>query len=107
VTERILPHNGYQVVSAVGGPEDVKLVADPELHVDLLLTDVIMPHMHGQHLAEHVRRIRSSLLVFYMSGYTQPFITGEGTLEPNTILITKPFTQHELLERLREALDRA
>jgi hypothetical protein len=42
-----------------------------------------------------------------MSGYAQPFITGEGTLEPNTILITKPFTQAELLERLREALDRS
>ena len=107
VTERILTRNGYQVVSAGGGPEALEIAKDPAVHMDLLLTDVIMPHMHGQQLAEHIRRIRPSLPIVYMSGYAQPFITGEGTLEPNTILITKPFTQHELLERLREALDRA
>ncbi|GIF34813.1 hybrid sensor histidine kinase/response regulator [Actinoplanes utahensis] len=106
VTERILTRNGYQVVSAGGGPEALRLAENPELHIDLLLTDVIMPHMHGQQLADRIRRIRPSLPIVYMSGYAQPFITGEGTLDPHTILITKPFTQHELLERLREALDR-
>ncbi|WP_433791759.1 PAS domain S-box protein [Actinoplanes sp. CA-252034] len=106
VTERILTRNGYHVLSAGGGPEAVKIVQDASRHIDLMLTDVIMPNMHGPQLAEHVREARPGLPVVYMSGYAQPFITGEGTLEPNTILITKPFTQAELLERLREALDR-
>jgi PAS domain S-box-containing protein len=105
VTERILTRNGYHVLSAEGGPEALKIVQDATRHIDLLLTDVVMPHMHGRELAEHVREARPGLPVVYMSGYAQPFITGEGTLEPNTILITKPFTQPELLERLREALD--
>ncbi|GIE80251.1 hypothetical protein Aph02nite_62010 [Actinoplanes philippinensis] len=107
VTERILTRNGYHVVSAGGGPEALKIVQDAAQHIDLLLTDVIMPHMHGRQLAEHVRDARPGLPVVFMSGYAQPFITGESTLEPNTILITKPFAQAELLERLREALDRA
>jgi PAS domain S-box-containing protein len=107
VTERILTRHGYRVLSAGGGPEALKTVQDVTRHIDLLLTDVVMPHMHGRELAEHVREARPGLPVVYMSGYAQPFITGEGTLEPNTILITKPFTQPELLERLREALDRA
>ncbi|PWK50294.1 PAS domain S-box protein [Actinoplanes xinjiangensis] len=107
VTERILTRHGYHVLSAGGGPAALEIVQDTTRHLDLLLTDVVMPHMHGRELAEHVRGARPGLPVVYMSGYAQPFITGEGTLEPNTILITKPFTQAELLERLREALDRA
>ncbi|MEU4626252.1 PAS domain S-box protein [Actinoplanes sp. NPDC023801] len=107
VTERILTRNGYHVLSAGGGPEALKIAQDPARHIDLLLTDVVMPQMHGRELAEQVRNARPGLPIVYMSGYAQPFITGEGTLEPNTILITKPFTQAELLERLREALDRA
>ena len=107
VTERILARNGYQVLSAGSGPEALKIAEDLTRKIDLLLTDVIMPHMHGQELTEQIRRIRPRLPVVYMSGYAQPFITGEGTLDPNTILITKPFTQRELLERLREALDAA
>ncbi|MEV0899035.1 PAS domain S-box protein [Actinoplanes sp. NPDC049802] len=107
VTERILTRNGYRVLSAGGGPEAIKIAENPATHIDLLLTDVIMPNMHGQELAECVRHLRPEIPVVYMSGYAQPFITGEGTLEPNTILITKPFTQAELIEHLREALDRA
>jgi PAS domain S-box-containing protein len=107
VTDRILTRHGYHVLSAGGGPEALKIVQDATRHIDLLLTDVVMPNMHGRELADHVREARPGLPVVYMSGYAQPFITGEGTLEPNTILITKPFTQSELLERLREALDRA
>ncbi|GLY04830.1 PAS domain S-box protein [Actinoplanes sp. NBRC 101535] len=105
VTERILTRNGYQVLTASSGPEAIKAVEDRHLHIDLLLTDVIMPHMHGQQLAEEIRRVRPELPVVFMSGYAQPFITGEGTLEPHTILITKPFSQPELLDRLRDALD--
>jgi signal transduction histidine kinase len=107
VTERILTRNGYRVLGADSGVAALVIAGDPELHLDLLLTDVVMPRMNGRQLAERVRDIRPGVPVVYMSGYAQPFINGEGTLEPNTILITKPFTQAELLERLREALDRA
>ncbi|MBB2942248.1 hypothetical protein FB565_001961 [Actinoplanes lutulentus] len=105
VTERILTRNGYRVLTAASGPEAMKIVEDPAVEADLLLTDVIMPHMHGQELAEQIRRIRPGMPVVFMSGYAQPFITGGGTLDAGTILITKPFAQPELLQRLREALD--
>jgi PAS domain S-box-containing protein len=107
VTERILTRNGYHVLGAESGLAALGIAADPNLHIDLLLTDVVMPRMNGRQLAEQLRDLRPGVPVVYMSGYAQPFISGEGTLEPNTILITKPFTQAELLERLREALDRS
>jgi CheY-like chemotaxis protein len=104
VTKRILTRNGYQVMAAGTGPEAIKIVEDFPQRVDLLLTDVIMPHLHGQEVAEQICAMRPGLRVIFMSGYAQPFITGGGTLDRDAVLITKPFTQAELLTRLREVL---
>ena len=106
VTERILTRNGYRVLSAGGGPAAIEMAGDPAVQFDLLLTDVVMPRMNGRQVAEQIRVLRPGVPVVYMSGYAQPFISGESTLETDTILITKPFTQVELLAHLREALDR-
>ncbi|BAL92212.1 putative multi-sensor signal transduction histidine kinase [Actinoplanes missouriensis 431] len=105
VTVRILTRNGYRVIPAGSGPEALHIAEDPESEFDLLLTDVVMPLLHGNELAERIRRLRPGVPVVYMSGYAQPFITGSSTLDASTILITKPFTQTDLLQRLREALD--
>jgi len=61
-------------------------------------------HLHRY--ATAVTLIRPGIRVVYMSGYAQPFITGDGTLEPDTVLITKPFTSAELLARTAEVLER-
>ncbi|MEU8241656.1 PAS domain S-box protein [Actinoplanes missouriensis] len=105
VTVRILTRNGYRVIPAGSGPEALHIAEDPESEFDLLLTDVIMPLLHGHELAERIRRLRPGVPVVYMSGYAQPFITGSSTLDASTILITKPFTQSDLLQHLRAALD--
>ncbi|MEU4561692.1 PAS domain S-box protein [Actinoplanes sp. NPDC023936] len=105
VTVRILTRHGYRVLPAGSGPEALHIAEDPTCEFDLLLTDVVMPLLHGHELAERIRRLRPGVPVVYMSGYAQPFITGSSTLDASTILITKPFTQTELLRHLREALD--
>jgi hypothetical protein len=40
-------------------------------------------------------------LVVYLSGYAQPVLASQGTLDPDTILIEKPFTRAELLAAIR------
>ena len=105
VTHRILTRNGYRVLTAAGGPDAVAVAADHGGPIDLLLTDVVMPHMHGQELAERITAARPGTRVVFMSGYAQPFLAGDGTLPAGTVLIAKPFTQADLLARLREVLD--
>jgi DNA-binding NtrC family response regulator len=56
-------------------------------------------------IAVQIADARPGISVVYMSGYAQPFITGEGTLDRDAVLITKPFTPTELLTRLREVLE--
>jgi PAS domain S-box-containing protein len=104
LTVRILRRNGFHAVAAAGGPEALKIADDPHQRIDLLLSDVVMPHINGAELAEQLHQVRPGLKVLFMSGYAQPFATGRGVLEPGTVLITKPFTQEELLDRVHEAL---
>ena len=75
------------------------------VNFDLLLTDVVMPGMNGRALAEQLLPRQPGMRVLYMSGYTDSFIAGHGVLEPGTYLVHKPFTEEELIRKVREVLD--
>ena len=104
---RILGRNGYHVLAADGGPEALKLAEHSTRSVDLLLTDVIMPHMLGKELAAKLCDRYPGIRVLYMSGYAQPVLASQGTLDPGVILVEKPFSEDVLLDRVRAALDPA
>jgi PAS domain S-box-containing protein len=105
VARRILTRNGYQVLTAANGPEAIKIAEDTDSRIDLLLSDVIMPHMLGKDLAFTMRERYPHVRVLYMSGYAQPVLASQGTLDPGVILVEKPFSESTLLERIREVLD--
>jgi CheY-like chemotaxis protein len=105
VARRILERRGYRVLTAADGPEAVELARAYDGPIDLLITDVIMPRMLGKEVAERVLSLRPGTPVMYMSGYAQP-ILGEGENVPrDMVLVEKPFTEHVLLTKAREALN--
>jgi two-component system cell cycle sensor histidine kinase/response regulator CckA len=101
VTGRILGSCGYRVLAAASGAAALELVAHHDGPVDLLLTDVVMPGMLGKELAQRLAPIR----VLYMSGYAQPVLASQGTLDPGVALLEKPFGRSELLSAVRERID--
>ncbi|MFG1611000.1 PAS domain S-box protein [Actinoplanes sp. NPDC049265] len=105
VARRILTRNGYHVLTAANGPEAIKIVEHTTHDIHLLLTDVIMPRMLGKELASKVVEQRPTIRVLYMSGYAQPVLASQGTLDPGVILVEKPFSETSLLTRIREVLD--
>ena len=105
VTRRILSRNGYQVLTAASGPDALKTAEHADCYIHLLLTDVIMPHMLGKELAIKIREACPGIRVLYMSGYAQPVLASEGTLDPGVTLVEKPFSERDLLEMVREVLD--
>jgi PAS domain S-box-containing protein len=107
VTRRILTRHGYEVIVARSGPAALRLLDDYDGEIDLLLTDVVMPHMLGKEVVERVRGRRPEVGVLYMSGYAQPVLASEGTLDPGVTLVEKPFTEAALLGKVREVLDQA
>jgi PAS domain S-box-containing protein len=104
VTRRILARNGYEVVAAAGGQEALAALTRRLGHIDLLLTDVIMPHMQGKELAGKVLALHPRTRVVYMSGYTEGLLSAQGVLEPGIHLIEKPFSETSLLVKLHEVL---
>jgi PAS domain S-box-containing protein len=106
VAERILSRNGYVVITAADGPAAIKAAAENRGRIDLLLTDVVMPHMQGPELAAKIAESHPDIRVIYMSGYAQPILGAKGTLAPGIDLIDKPFTEAVLLARVRHALAR-
>jgi two-component system, cell cycle sensor histidine kinase and response regulator CckA len=105
VTRRILARNGYEVLTAGGGPEAIALVTDHEGDIDLLSTDVVMPQMLGKEVATRLLALRPELRLLYMSGYAQPVLASKGTLEAGIVLLEKPFSEPVLLAKVRDVLD--
>ena len=104
ITTLILTKHGYQVITAANGLEALEAVKNHAGPIDLLLTDVVMPHMHGPELAERLAASQPEIRVLYMSGYAQPMVDNGGTLEEGVLLIEKPFTEPVLLDGVEHAL---
>jgi two-component system, cell cycle sensor histidine kinase and response regulator CckA len=105
VVARILTNNGYRVISAGNGREAIEAAGRHHGHIDLLLTDVVMPQMQGNELARLIAADRPDLRVLFMSGYAQPALGAAGTLEPGAILLEKPFTEPTVLALVRRVLE--
>jgi len=101
----VLEDTGYTVLRAGDGAEAVKVCAERERPIDLLLTDVVMPGMSGRELAARVQPLRPAMKVLYMSGYTDGAIVHHGVLEPGIAFIQKPFAPPAIAHKVREVLD--
>jgi PAS domain S-box-containing protein len=106
VTSSVLTNAGYTVIEAFDGVEGLRICSDPSTSIDLVLTDVVMPHMGGRELARGVREVRPGTPMVFMSGYTRTSIADE-ELIANARFVEKPFTSDALLRAVREMLDRS
>jgi PAS domain S-box-containing protein len=105
VTMRILRESGYVVLEARRASEALDLGLKRGASIDLLLTDVVMPGLNGPKLAEELRRACPRLRVLYMSGYPGTSVSRDGSLEPGTGYLEKPFSPGSLTAKIREILD--
>ena len=105
ITRRVLERRGYSVLEATGSKEALQVLNNGGgAAIDLLLTDIVMPEMTGVELAHRARRMRPTLKIIYMSGYSSGvFSSGGAELEGE--LIQKPFDQDDLLTLVRSVLD--
>ncbi len=95
---------GYQVLEAPDPAAALTLAAAYPGHIQLLLTDVIMPEMNGWELYQRLSPQRSNLKVLYMSGYSSEIITQHNILIEGAAFLQKPFTIESLLQQVRAVL---
>jgi len=105
VTSRILARHGYTILEAASGPDALAVSRDYAGPIHLTLTDVVMPGMSGQELAEKLTSQRPEMKVLFMSGYTENTIIHHGVVDPGIAFIQKPFRYDPLARKIREVLD--
>ena len=103
--ERALALFGYEVIVACDGDEGLQLFEEAEDEIGLVISDVVMPRMNGHELYEAVRQRSPATAFILISGYADRGRLQAGEIGAAIPLIAKPWALHELLQRVREALD--
>ncbi|BEL05775.1 hypothetical protein Q0Z83_039660 [Actinoplanes sichuanensis] len=89
-------------------PDDSTAALDTARHhderIDLLLTDVVMPHLLGTALAGQVTAMYPETKVLFISGYATPVLAAHGTIGPDVTLLERPFTRTHLIAAVHEAM---
>ena len=102
----LLRRLGYTVLTAANGVEALSLKHERTSgHIDLLFTDVVMPHMSGKELADRMQALFPHTKILFTSAYTENAIVHQGVLDKGVALLQKPFTPSALAHKLRQVLD--
>ena len=105
LVRRILEPIGYRILEAPEGQQALAIASQAHDQIDLLLTDVVMPHMNGPELVERLHAVRPDTKVLYMTGYTEHAGVHLAALSEGVSLIQKPFAPRDLAIKIRGVLD--
>lgn len=101
----MLVTSGYEAVEARDAREALRIWERNPKAIDLVLTDVLMPHVSGGELAMAISEMRPETRILFMSGYAGEDILSEFD-RVNELFLQKPFTSGMLEEKIRNILDR-
>jgi PAS domain S-box-containing protein len=106
VLRRTLAGAGYEVIEAVDGEDAVRRFEADRGRIALCLLDVVMPRKNGREAAEAIRALAPGVPILFASGYAADVLEERGHGGPSHEVIAKPIGPAELLQRVRERLDR-
>ncbi|MBR9981572.1 MAG: transporter substrate-binding domain-containing protein [Desulfatitalea sp.] len=104
LAQTLLERIGYTVLAASTPERAIALAESHEGGIHLLITDVVMPDMHGRELAERMQARYPDLKVLFMSGYTADVIAHRGVLDAGVQFLQKPFSIQALAVKVRQVL---
>ncbi|MEQ8275628.1 MAG: ATP-binding protein [Deltaproteobacteria bacterium] len=103
--KRALAGSGYEVLVASDPLEALEIFSAREGPIQLVVSDVVMPHMSGPQLAEQIRASEPEMEFLFMSGYAGDQLP-EDLASREDLLLKKPFTAATLTARVRQRLDK-
>ena len=107
LAHEMLDSLGYKVMCTVSPLQAITIAETYHEPIDLFLLDVVMPEINGRDLADQLLTIKPEAQCLFMSGYTADIIANQGLLEDGVDLIQKPFSQQDLVVKVRQLLDYA
>ena len=99
-----LEQAGFEVLVARDGAEAYRVALGSHRRIELLITDVIMPHRSGRLLADSLARNDAQLRVLFMSGFTDQDVMQRTGLAPGEQFLPKPFLPSQLVDHSHAAL---
>jgi CheY-like chemotaxis protein len=108
IAREILESSGYKVSTAISGEKALRYfeATHADDRIDLLFTDLVMPGgMNGLMLADAVCERDPSVSILMTTGYNEELVVG-GPRARATDVLSKPYRRAELLDRVRQALNR-
>lgn len=105
LVREMLEESGYAVLEASSAEAAIEVSEAHGGHIDLLLTDVVMPGMNGPALAKELSESRPSMRVLYTSGFTNSAVAEQGVAVEETVFLAKPFSSTALTAKVLEVLD--
>jgi two-component system, cell cycle sensor histidine kinase and response regulator CckA len=104
LSERVLAGAGYMVLSARSGAQALEIAREYAGHIDITISDVVMPGQSGPQFVDQLKLARPNVKVLFVSGYTDDEVMKRGVLTGETAFLQKPFGPDQLLEKVRSVL---
>jgi PAS domain S-box-containing protein len=102
---QFLQELGYSVLEATDGRDAVALAEHYRGPIDVVVTDVVMPHVRGPEVIRRIKGSRPDVRVIFMSGYTEGEVDSvDIESAPEMRLLQKPFELDFLAAKIREVL---
>ncbi len=95
-TKELLESMGHFVTLAEDGQQACEIFQLQASTWDIVITDVVMPHMNGFEAVQKMRLLRPDVPVIFATGYDQSLVEEHLHKLENSILISKPFSPNEL-----------
>jgi CheY-like chemotaxis protein len=99
--KRALERAGYTVLTAGDGDDALRASRAWDNPIDVLVTDVVMPGMHGPELAFRIRRERPEIGILYISGYAEDAVATGGEFATPGAFLPKPFSSESLIRAIQ------
>ena len=100
-----LERSGYEVVAAGGGAEALEMFSQANGTFDLVVLDMIMPHVSGEEVFFQLKEINPNIRVLIASAYASEAAVNRILEHGGRGYIQKPFSMEELTQKVRECLD--
>ncbi|MEM1374797.1 MAG: ATP-binding protein [Pseudomonadota bacterium] len=101
---RALRLRGFTVLEADSAEAALSTLEDETVHVDIFVTDVVMPGQDGPSWVREALRERPATKVVFVSGYAKETFSDRQQAIPNSVFLPKPFSLNELTNIVQDAL---
>ena len=93
---RALQLRGYKVIEAASAEEASDQLSDPNLKIDVFVTDIVMPGRDGPSWVKEALEQRPNTRVVFVSGYAEDVLETQQPAIPNSVFLPKPFSLDDL-----------